>query len=140
MGAANQGGNRGGVREIENVWIPMSDGCRIAARMWLPAGAETVPVLAILEYIPYGNRDVIRLKEREVERVHRTNPEAKNHATPGSDSGANSNSAKIDRGSGINAEEVGHTRKQPSIIIRLITLVEEGPFVQDKNKLPPVRQ
>jgi predicted acyl esterase len=28
------------VREIENVWIPMSDGCRIAARVWVPASAS----------------------------------------------------------------------------------------------------
>jgi len=23
-----------GVREIEHAWIPMSDGCRLAARIW----------------------------------------------------------------------------------------------------------
>ena len=27
-----------GIVEIENVWIPMPDGCRIAARIWLPEG------------------------------------------------------------------------------------------------------
>jgi hypothetical protein len=25
------------VRDIENVWITMSDGCRLAARIWMPA-------------------------------------------------------------------------------------------------------
>jgi putative CocE/NonD family hydrolase len=41
------------VRFIENVWIPMSDGTRIAARLWLPAGAERVPVPALIHYHPY---------------------------------------------------------------------------------------
>jgi predicted acyl esterase len=40
------------VRIIENCWIPMSDGCRLAARIWLPADAQTTPVPAILEYYP----------------------------------------------------------------------------------------
>ena len=30
----------GEVTEIETAWIPLSDGCRLAARIWLPAGAE----------------------------------------------------------------------------------------------------
>ena len=45
------------VREIENLWIPMSDGCRLAARLWLPVDAESHPVPAIIEYIPYRKRD-----------------------------------------------------------------------------------
>ena len=45
------------VREIEHMWIPMSDGVRLAARMWLPENAETQPVPGILEYIPYRKRD-----------------------------------------------------------------------------------
>ncbi len=45
------------VREIENVWIPMSDGTNLAARMWLPDDADSQPVPAILEYIPYRKRD-----------------------------------------------------------------------------------
>jgi putative CocE/NonD family hydrolase len=48
------------VRVIENCWIPMSDGCRLAARLWLPADAEISPVPAILEYIPYRKRDFTR--------------------------------------------------------------------------------
>ena len=51
------------VRVIENCWIPMSDGCRVAARIWLPAGAETTPVPAILEYIPYRKRDFTRARD-----------------------------------------------------------------------------
>ena len=33
----------------EHVWITLSDGCRLGARLWLPAGAERQPVPAILE-------------------------------------------------------------------------------------------
>ena len=45
------------VRVIENAWIPMADGTRLAAKLWLPADAEATPVPAILEYIPYRKRD-----------------------------------------------------------------------------------
>jgi putative CocE/NonD family hydrolase len=45
------------VREIENVFIPLKDGPKLAARIWLPADAEKNPVPAILEYLPYRKRD-----------------------------------------------------------------------------------
>jgi predicted acyl esterase len=45
------------IREIEHVWITMSDGVRLAARIWLPQTAEAEPVPGILEYIPYRKRD-----------------------------------------------------------------------------------
>ncbi|GJL61037.1 MAG: peptidase S15 [Nitrospirales bacterium] len=45
------------IREIENTWIPMTDGVRLAARIWLPESAEEKPVPGILEYIPYRKRD-----------------------------------------------------------------------------------
>jgi len=51
------------VREIEHCWIPLRDGCRLAARIWLPAGAEVAPVPAILEYIPYRKRDLTRARD-----------------------------------------------------------------------------
>jgi putative CocE/NonD family hydrolase len=51
------------VRIIENCWIPMADGCHLAARIWLPADAETTPVPAILEYIPYRKRDFTRARD-----------------------------------------------------------------------------
>lgn len=54
------------VREIENVWIPMSDGCRIAARIWMPMTAEAEPVPAILEYIPYRKRDFMRVRDEPI--------------------------------------------------------------------------
>ena len=49
------------VRELSNEWIELSDGCRLAARVWLPEeSAEdpgTHPVPAILEYLPYRKSD-----------------------------------------------------------------------------------
>ncbi|WP_192385935.1 CocE/NonD family hydrolase [Mesorhizobium silamurunense] len=45
------------VREIENLWIPMPDGVKLAARVWVPEDAEADPVPAILEYLPYRKRD-----------------------------------------------------------------------------------
>ncbi|MEX0760124.1 MAG: CocE/NonD family hydrolase, partial [Tistlia sp.] len=45
------------VRELEHVEVPLSDGCRLAARIWLPEDAEAQPVPAILEYIPYRKND-----------------------------------------------------------------------------------
>ncbi len=56
------------VREIEHAWIPMSDGCRLAARLWLPAGAERSPVAAVLEYIPYGKREGTRERDEPMHR------------------------------------------------------------------------
>ena len=53
------------VRGIELVWIPMGDGRRLAARLWLPVDAEQNPVPAILEYIPYRRRDGTRLRDEE---------------------------------------------------------------------------
>ncbi len=51
------------VRVIENAWIPLSDGMRLAARIWLPDDAETRPVPAILEYLPYRKRDFTRARD-----------------------------------------------------------------------------
>jgi predicted acyl esterase len=49
-----------GVRHIENLYIPLPDGTRLAARVWLPEGAEETPVPALLEYLPYRKRDGTR--------------------------------------------------------------------------------
>lgn len=45
------------VREIMTQWIPMTDGVRLAARIWLPVDAQQDPVPALLEYLPYRRRD-----------------------------------------------------------------------------------
>ncbi|MFC3994356.1 CocE/NonD family hydrolase [Nocardiopsis sediminis] len=46
------------VREDEVVWIPMSDGTRLAARIWRPESSDEEPVPAVLELIPYRRRDL----------------------------------------------------------------------------------
>jgi len=51
------------IREIENLWIPMRDGVRLAARAWVPETAERSPVPAVLEYIPYRKRDMTALRD-----------------------------------------------------------------------------
>jgi uncharacterized protein len=55
------------VREIEHSWITLADGCRLAARIWLPEDAEAEPVPAILEFLPYRKNDgtVVRDAQRQ---------------------------------------------------------------------------
>jgi putative CocE/NonD family hydrolase len=45
------------VRTIEQTWITLADGCRISARIWLPEDAESDPVPAIFEWLPYRLND-----------------------------------------------------------------------------------
>ncbi|HLY59025.1 MAG TPA: CocE/NonD family hydrolase, partial [Stellaceae bacterium] len=45
---------------IENQWIALKDGARLAMRLWLPDGAEASPVPVVLEYLPYRKRDRTR--------------------------------------------------------------------------------
>jgi uncharacterized protein len=45
------------IREIPHLLIPLADGTRLAARIWLPEDAEGNRVPAILEYLPYRKRD-----------------------------------------------------------------------------------
>ncbi len=56
------------VREIENCWIPMPDGARLAARIWLPENATSRPVPAVVEYIPYRKRDRTRWRDEPIHR------------------------------------------------------------------------
>jgi putative CocE/NonD family hydrolase len=46
----------------------MSDGCRLAARLWLPEDAEANPVPAIFEYLPYRKRDFTRARDEPMHR------------------------------------------------------------------------
>ncbi|GGC55361.1 CocE/NonD family hydrolase [Hoyosella rhizosphaerae] len=48
------------IESTENVFIPMRDGARLAARMWMPTDALKNPIPAVIEYIPYRKRDVTR--------------------------------------------------------------------------------
>ncbi len=51
------------VREIENLWIPMPDGARLAARMWLPDDAGSDPVPALFEFLPYRKSDGTTMRD-----------------------------------------------------------------------------
>ncbi|MDA8368626.1 MAG: CocE/NonD family hydrolase [Nocardiopsaceae bacterium] len=46
------------VREDGGIWIPMADGTRLAARIWRPKNSDDEPVPAVLEFIPYRQRDL----------------------------------------------------------------------------------
>src|SRR5882672_5675564 len=50
------------VQVIENAWIPMADGTRLAARIFLPQAAAK-PAGAVLEYLPYRKRDAYRYRD-----------------------------------------------------------------------------
>ena len=50
------------VRVVENFFVPLPDGIRLAARGWFPEGAGPVP--AILEYLPYRKRDGTRPRDQ----------------------------------------------------------------------------
>jgi len=56
------------IREIENVWIPMPDGVRLAARIWMPKDAKRAPAPALLEYLPYRKRDFMRSRDEPMHR------------------------------------------------------------------------
>lgn len=45
------------VLEIHHDWIPLPDTTRLAYRAWLPEDAESQPVPAILEFLPYRKND-----------------------------------------------------------------------------------
>lgn len=57
-----------GVEDLEHVWIPLSDGCRLAARIWRPVTAHDAPVPALLEYLPYRKRDFMRARDEPMHR------------------------------------------------------------------------
>jgi uncharacterized protein len=50
-------------KEIENLWITMPDGVKLAARMFIPVDAEKNPVPALLEYLPYRKRDGTHVRD-----------------------------------------------------------------------------
>ncbi len=56
------------IEEIENVFIPLEDGCNLAARIFLPAAATERPVPAVLEYLPYRKRDFTRERDEPMHR------------------------------------------------------------------------
>ena len=53
------------VRTIEHTWIPMPDGTRLAARIWLPEDAAA-PVPAILDFLPYRQGDLMAARDAAI--------------------------------------------------------------------------
>ncbi|MBN2205754.1 MAG: CocE/NonD family hydrolase [Thermoleophilia bacterium] len=53
---------------LEYVWIPMADGARLAARVWLPRDAAPAPVPAILEALPYRLSDGTAVRDAPIHR------------------------------------------------------------------------
>ena len=51
------------VRDVEHCWIPVSGGVRLSARLWLPETPSGEPAPAVLEYIPYRKRDMVRIRD-----------------------------------------------------------------------------
>jgi predicted acyl esterase len=51
------------IKEIKNFWIPMSDGTKLAARMFIPTDAEKNPVPALLEFLPYRKTDGTHVRD-----------------------------------------------------------------------------
>ncbi|MBO0829052.1 MAG: CocE/NonD family hydrolase [Streptosporangiales bacterium] len=51
------------VREVRDTWIPMPDGTRLSARIWLPEDADADPVPGILELLPYRKSDGTVLRD-----------------------------------------------------------------------------
>jgi putative CocE/NonD family hydrolase len=51
---------KGAVSMIENSYITMADGVKLAVQLWLPADDVRRPAPVVLEYIPYRKRDRYR--------------------------------------------------------------------------------
>ncbi|WP_292541238.1 CocE/NonD family hydrolase, partial [Mesorhizobium sp.] len=54
------------IKLLENVWIPLADGTRLAAKIWLPENVASNPVPAIVCYIPYRKRDGTALGDAQM--------------------------------------------------------------------------
>ncbi len=51
------------VQCVEHMWIPMPDGARLGARLWLADSVEKKPIPAVLEYIPYRKDDYTAIRD-----------------------------------------------------------------------------
>ncbi|MDQ8727692.1 CocE/NonD family hydrolase [Bradyrhizobium sp. LHD-71] len=54
--------------ETEDCWIPLADGTRLAAKLWLPAGSDKRPVPTLLEALPYRKRDAYAMRDSQIHR------------------------------------------------------------------------
>src|SRR5699024_7910218 len=51
------------IRQEEQLWIPVRDGTRLAARVWRPLSSDADPVPAVLEMIPYRQHDLTSYRD-----------------------------------------------------------------------------
>jgi putative CocE/NonD family hydrolase len=51
------------VRVVPHAWIPLADGTRLSARLWMPRDADHDPVPAVLEYLPYRKNDATAIDD-----------------------------------------------------------------------------
>lgn len=58
--------NLGQVVMLRDVSIELSDGTKLAARIWLPADAEDSAVPAILDFLPYRQGDLMVLRDSTI--------------------------------------------------------------------------
>ena len=54
------------IKVLDNVYIPLQDGTKLASRIWMPQDAQENPVPAILEYIPYRKRDFKAVRDEQI--------------------------------------------------------------------------
>jgi predicted acyl esterase len=54
------------IEVVDPMWIPISDGTRQCARVWMPQDAHERPVPAILEYLPYRKDDVHAIEDSTI--------------------------------------------------------------------------
>ena len=54
------------IRVVENIFIPLKDGSKVAAKLWMPEDAEKNPVPVVIEYIPYRKRDFTARRDAQV--------------------------------------------------------------------------
>jgi uncharacterized protein len=56
------------IDEVETAWVPLADGRRLAARLFLPKTVALTPAPVIVEYIPYRRRDGTRQGDESMHR------------------------------------------------------------------------
>jgi uncharacterized protein len=57
---------RAGQLTVRHTAIPMPDGVELAATLYLPADAESIPVPVVLEYLPYRKDDAMLARDCEL--------------------------------------------------------------------------
>ena len=56
------------IEEVENFWVPLGDGIRLAGRRWQPKDTTIYPLPAILQYMPYRKRDFTAIRDEIMHR------------------------------------------------------------------------